>query len=224
MKLNAVLFAQGLCFFSPAPRPAFFIPDLIKDVQARYSFVRVPTTADEVLPLAEGKPIVFHHGKFVHDKRPILVHALHLASQWVAIETTPGTTDDADIVLSDFVNWLAPGVREAPPRAYVSHLEVRLDVSLDRSYPLFAMLGDMISHKLQEYGSPVVPQSLARPVFEVSSVEMQPDPGEHFVSCAFRIERRIGQPFAAEMYFSQAPLRTADHIATLNTFEKVLTG
>jgi hypothetical protein len=38
----------------------------------------------------------------------------------------------------------------------------------------------------------------------------------------FSIERRVDVPFEENTYFSQAPLRTAEHIEILNTFEASL--
>ncbi len=220
MKLQAVLFAQA--FRLIAPLKPVYIPDIIAALRERYGFVHVPVEAKDIAPLDSSTPIVFRHGKFVREGRPIVINSLALYPQAVTADT-PASTDDADAVIDDLLS-AADGIAQeiSPRRLYTSHVEVRLDVPLEwAASPLAKQMGLWLSGAVRQY-DPSVPNDVALPEFRLKALEMLPDPGQLPLPSFFRIDRRDGVPYGDNVYFSQAPLRTMDHIGMLEQFERMV--
>jgi hypothetical protein len=51
---------------------------------------------------------------------------------------------------------------------------------------------------------------------------MNLDPSKLPLLLDFRVERRVGAPYDQNVYYSGAPLRTADHVAVLEEFERAM--
>jgi hypothetical protein len=211
MNVNKVIFAQAIRFITL--KSEVYVPDIIEQLRKRYGFVRLPVTAEDLLP-ANDKPVTLGHGRFVHDTRTIIVRNLDISRNLIAVET--GTeTDDADLVVEDILTAGVDLVTPIEARLYRSQLEVVLEPQLGE---LFPRLGRALASVLTLYGAPEPPP------FQVSVFGMSIDPSQFTLPCDFRIERRANFTYDQNVYFAQAPMRTADHIVTLREFEAALAG
>jgi hypothetical protein len=218
MNVTQVLSARAVRFVSLGTS-GLYIPDAIRLVQQRYGFVRFPDTPKAILaPLKPdaNQPLVFRHGKLVHEQRPILIEAMEFYRQLVAVDT-PNTTDDADLVLDDFLAAVNPEALKlsGQRRAYQSQLEVTLDAPLEAIWPTALTLGTSLASMLARYlddAAPIVPWQLA-------SIGLLTDPKQRTLPADFRVERRLNSNFDQNLYYAHAPLRTGDHIAALNELE-----
>src|SRR5438552_17298888 len=103
MKVNKVISAQAARFI--IVKTQVYRPDIVATLRQRYHFVRVPQTADELLP-PPGRPMVFGHGKFVAGERSFIIDGLEIFGEAIAVKTAT-STDDADAILDDLMT-LAP--------------------------------------------------------------------------------------------------------------------
>jgi hypothetical protein len=220
MKDIQVLSARAARFVAVTTAKVY-MPDVVKTVQDRYGFVGPPQTAEEMLaPLdpAQNQPLIFQHGKFVQGQRAIIIDRLEIYSHLTAVDTST-STDDGDLVLDDLLALNPEVLKESlTRRVYISRLEIVLDASLDAVSPGAAALGASLTAMLSQYLDEEAP---AAP-FRVASFALLTDPAQRVLPCDFRVERRVKTPFDMNRYYSQAPLRTSDHLAALEQFENYL--
>lgn len=217
MNVNHVLVAQAARLVHI--KKQVYLPEIIAEIRQRYGFVRVPETADEILsPADDPRPLLFRHGKLQHGERMIVINNMSIFTAAISVQVV-ASTDDADVVVDDILRHGAELAEEADPlKLYLSQLEVVLGASLDRLSPLVDLIARGITGRLVEYG-----YRSAMPPFGADSLGMQFDPAVGATPAGhFRIERRERVPFDRNTYFSQAPLRTRDHIALLEEFDRAL--
>jgi len=198
-----------------------YLPDIINALAKRYGFVTLPTTAAEFFP-PENTPIVLSHGKYIHEGRTLLIRSVKLYNRAVIVETA-GSTEDSEGVLHDGLECVASTIGQtekgiAAPgtnRLYTSQLEIGLDLPFGNYFPMLQGVSEAVTHSLQQYG-------LTYPPMQVHSLSMNVDPGKTALICNFRIERRVGFAYELEIYFTEAPLKTSDHIAALEAFERAM--
>jgi hypothetical protein len=199
-----------------------YLPDVVKAVKERYGFVDVPESLFE-LEVSETRAATFRHGKFTYDdSRSVLISQLEVYTNWV-IATTQSSTDDADAFLRDIITWFSGTfftVITTSHLTYLSQLEVALAALygdrasfLDRARVTFASA-------LASYNKTEPPD------VKMSGFSLHYDTTQrpHDVAATpFTIERRVGQPYNNNVYYSQAPLKTMDHVALLTEIERGLT-
>jgi len=218
MNVLTVILAQSVRRVTARSR--LYMPDVIAAIEKRYAFVKTPTTFEEIVP-AEGA-VTFKHGKLEHRNGMIVIDTLQLHQQLVIAETGI-STDDADAVLGDLLSEDMGLMADDPhhPKMYASQLEVQSDMAFRFASGPAAALTMNMAESVKSY----FPEQFADhwpAAFELASVAMQPDPTKFVLPCEFRVERRVGHPYSAGVYFSQAPLRTAHHIAALEKFEEAV--
>jgi hypothetical protein len=99
-----------------------------------------------------------------------------------------------------------------PTRFYNSQVEVQSDLALGRSFPALAPLGRKIADTLQGYGQDT-------PDYEFSGLSFGVSQND---TTGFRFEGREGPKVPRGMFFSQARLRTSDHLRILGALEDIL--
>lgn len=221
MKVNHILRAQALRLVHR--KRDVYIPDVVATLRERYGFVSVPTKARELLP-AEGEPLTLAHGRFSIDGREVLIQALNLYAAAINVETAT-STDDADVVLEDVLQLGADVIQPADGRHhYASQLEVDFESThMEWLSPVIGNLGVRMAELVASYDA-AAPAGAFAPAFRFSALHMATDPTQFVLACDFRIERRERVPFSANVYFAQAPLRTADHIAILQRMDEAVLG
>lgn len=193
-----------------------YYPRLIGEVADRYQFVRRPSSPEEILA-ADG-PLAFSHGRIVVKGREIFIQGLFLYRTSIVVDVLT-TTDDAELVLDDMIAWGGPSLTldltTPGRRMFIDQLEVHLDANLGAFSPLRGLPEDL-TRTLTRY------EGKTAPMFTLSSIAFSIDPTKLVTGCDFRIERRQGSSYEDNVYFSQAPLKTADHVAELQEIERGL--
>jgi hypothetical protein len=194
---------------------ASYLPDLVAKIQEKYQFVLGPKIQD-LVPGDPSKGIEFKHGKLTLFGRTVVIHQLSVFNDGIAVDTLT-STDDGEAFINDLTIWAEkemPNVPAMGPRFFVSQLEVRTSNSFNRYRSAFYALGEAIRTTLKAYG-------IETPAYEVSAInlyfdqvgKMPPQPG------VFYIDRKVGIPYGENVWLSQAPMRTNDHLKLLTEMD-----
>jgi len=198
-----------------------YLPDLVRDIKERYGFVGAPQALYE-LEVSDSSAASFKHGKFVRETRSVLIKTLEVYANWV-IATTESSTDDADAFLSDLLTWLSGTYFTVTSYSYVtyySQLEVVLEANFGTAARFLSSPRSKLAGMLSSYNN------LSPPKFEMSGFSLNYDTVERKEANwgGFTIERRSGHSYPESVYFTQAPLKTEDHILILSEIEQALKG
>jgi len=202
-----------------AVAPAESRDETVKKLHERYHFQRVPRTFEELFPTDPNVGIVFEHGRMDRENRPsILIDMLQLRPNMILAQTHT-STDDADEFLDDYIRnanrEYSDRIRVYGAPFYSSEVEFVWDKSLDHFAPRFASAAQAIDALLTSYGSHSAP-------FRVVSVQVNYDLTRATIAnpTLFSIERRAGAPDSENIFYSQAPLKTTDHLAALQAIDR----
>ena len=227
MKLTAVARAQSVYALAPnifATVPVF---DLVDALKAKYNFRHVPT-GPELINAAANQPATFLWGKRELNGRSVTVESLQVQNftnfATTVTVVTRTSTDDSDAVLSDLAEWIqstfAVNAKPIFPINYLSHLEFELENSVAQKLSFFNPISDRITEHVKSYGF------TACPPYQPTAVYLYFDNGiltnPPTLALPFSIDRRAGVPFEENKYFSQAPLKTHDHISVLTELDRLL--
>jgi hypothetical protein len=218
MKLRQTILARSIRQVS-AIYSLDYRPELIARLRDRYSFLKVPTTVDEIFATDPQQGLRFQHGKFVQEKKSFVVELLQFLvippATNVIICDTHTSTDDSDLFLDDYIkqaNLTRPDmILVTEPPAYASHLEFTMDKSIaDFCHPPISEAAEGVNRLLASYKAKL-------PAFEPSQIMMVYDQTGigGVLATPFSVERRVGFRYGSNVFFSQAPLRTRDHIEVL---------
>lgn len=194
----------------PAPRA-----DIVKKLQERYKFLKVPTTVEELFPVDPSThPIKFEQGRFTRDDKSEVVIESFLLLPNALVAQTHTSTDDAEAFLKDYIDDANKESTEtitpfgAP--LYVSQIEFSSDRPLEHHAPSLKSAAEALDALVANYGSKTPP-------YRVSGITVNFDFTAlgGIVAAHFSIERRSGIPDPLNVFFSHAPLKTSDHIVLL---------
>jgi len=216
VEIRQVILARSLQMIRSTAGTVGYFPDLVRQIKIRYGFITAPKDED-LLPSDPPKGAEFQHGRLLNRDRLIIIDRLTLWSDGIVADAS-SSTEDMDRFLEDIGEWAKTAIPKATPigpRYYLSQIEVKMDNPLEAHAPKFRPIGERIAALLGDYG-------IQTPRYELSSLNLyfdilgrvNPQPG------AFSLDRRQNIPYVENVWFSQAPLKTADHIALLNEFEK----
>lgn len=177
----------------------------------RYSFVEGPKTVQE-FDLQRG--MAFRHGYFKGN----VIDNLHVYTNGMFAEGKHDTKVSDDF-LDDLEQWAGEALGlvladQSGGRIYMSQLVVEMAVDLTAVLAPVQNLAKQISAMLN---------SAADMPAEVSGFHITTDPAAG-AGWVYRLERRAGVAFDANLYFSSAPLRTDNHIMLLERMERALTS
>jgi hypothetical protein len=215
IEVRQVILARSLQMLKSSSGTVGYLPDLVAQLKARYSFIKAPED-EELLPSDPPKGAEFRHGK-LPDNSNVIIDRFTVFSDGVVADAAE-STDDADNFLTDLAEWAKKAIPKAipsGPRFYLSQLEITMSPSIASYVPRFNPLGQSITDKLASYG-------IQSRTYEPSTVSLHfdvlgkaaPQPG------AFFIDRRINIPYSESVWFAQAPLKTKDHVALLRELER----
>jgi hypothetical protein len=210
MKLSSIIVSRVIRFgqvSGPGGGTVYGL-NLSKACEERYGFLQAPRVLSDY-DLSKG--VTFLHGYFnnrVIDKFQVFSHGI--------VAEAKLDTDECDRFLDDVLKWITErgGVEFAssdPSRFYNSQLEIQSDLELGRSFPKLAPFGRQLSDILRSYGQPV-------PDYECSGLSFGSSQND---TTGFRFEGREGLNVPRGMFFSQARLRTSDHLRMLDTLERI---
>ena len=191
---------------------------LIRGLQGRYGFLQAPSKLEEY-NYATG--ITFLQGDF---REQFSIDRFQVFENGLAAMASKVDTAALDEFIDDVISWARDdmGVKQDTPKArsYLSNLEFESDFSLDHCFGLMADVGRAVSSTVAGYGFENVGQyGLSSIAFNYDTTLSMPP---HATSFSF--ERRAGRRFSENVYFSSAPLSTADHIEILTMMERLLTN
>jgi hypothetical protein len=99
---------------------------------------------------------------------------------------------------------------------YISTLIVRSDVSLKTFNPKLAAFADRISEALGNGGSPTSSK------FQFAGLVFWTEPNDNGVHKSFSLMPQQGKTFSEHRFYSEAPLKTEDHLRLLEELEVIL--
>lgn len=205
------------------PRRGVLARDLIDFAASEYQFSMSPTLPPGV-PTA-ALPVHTHQsGLFVDDdgeRYPIV--QLSVVGNGEII--TAATTDIAEKILNHFIGRLDDvfGYRFASSRqkrVYHSQVVCQIEPSIELRLKEIGIIENLINKHIPRPDMPFKIKRLAFGGGDISPFFM-PTSMDAIEHADFIIERRAGEPYSENRYFSSAPLRTAEHLALLEEFEQV---
>jgi hypothetical protein len=219
MKVVTILTASAFRIFRPFGSFGY-LPDAIKKTVEQFQFVDYPKEASQLFPADTSQPINFRHGKVVIDDRVVVIDWLQIYVAGIQVATQTNTTN-ALAALDHIADW---GVREfgltlEPVKSpgFFSQLNIRFEKPLPELFPQFKPIARELSAKHPDFLS-------FRPEFELGALQFVYEAKANFNPVPFRLERATNVNFAENLYLSDAPLATDDHIKVLEDFEAVGLG
>ncbi len=227
MKVRQVLLARVIRQVSIAGSAAPRI-DSVARIKERYHFMKAPERFEELYPQATIAPgvmlqgalgITFQEGSFTVSGKVIGIDLFQFLPNMI-IADTRSSTEDTEAFLDDYEKWINVRVQDSitpiGPTYYVSNLEFVMDRFADPPAEYMEALRILNSH-LHEYSTQIPKLVPTGFTFNVDAVGLGIMPPSHFT-----IERRAGIPHKQNIFFSQAPLKTKDHIAILEKLDRTL--
>lgn len=218
MEIRQILLARTIQLFRGT---LGYLPELAQKISGRYEFVVVPKN-EEVLSQPPEEPAQkgaeFKHGRLTNlpGRRGLIIQQLTIFRDGFVADTTT-STDDSDLFLNDLVNWARTDISldlKLGSKLYLSQLEIQAAGTLEKYVSPLASLGSSVSELMNGYGLEFGP-------YQLSDVTLNPDPigTAPPPPTAFQLQRRLNVPYKDNMWFSQAPLKTSDHIKVLQDLE-----
>lgn len=194
-----------------------FIPDAIRAAKERYRFWQVPQTMEEY---TRKQGAEFRTGYFQGNT----IGLLRMFSDGILAE---GNVHSAvlDDFLDDVLDWASSAfgvtyvTRLPVSRAYTSTVEVETNASVGRYAAGLTEVASLLTSMLDQAGfemSPYEFTALIATTDPTKTTTIQPG--------RFVFERRAGRSFDSNVYFSEAPVSTENHMLLLERLEAVLTS
>jgi hypothetical protein len=219
MKLVSVLGAKVVRLFPVRAEEGRVVSAaaLARAFEARYGFLQGPHTVQEY-EMSNG--VVFQRGMF--GGKPV-IDKFTIYNDGVVCDLSADSSI-ADSFIDDVIAWardeqfLATQTSEVIRRAYLSNVDVQMDIDASTAFPGFDELCGRIAETIRSYGQHA-------PDFKPTMFGFHGDvttlPGKTGPP-GFSLERREGESYEANRYFSKAPLTTADHVELLGELERLL--
>ncbi len=217
MKLVSVTSARAIWLFDTfRMNPRGLSNDvLIKGVTQRYSFSKSPSNMLDL----EDNALVFDQGQFLtEDGKSIYVSLKVYSDGFVGI--TSSSTQHATEFLTDLGLYIVSLGFSFPPqekikKGFASVLLVESNIELILVNPDLKRILDFIHSRLVTMDGK--PRS-----YEVSSIgAWSEDVKKGYAPMVFRFERKIGSDFSENLYYTEAPLQTDEHLELLDQLEGI---
>jgi hypothetical protein len=180
----------------------------------RYGFQIAPRTLEEM-----SAGLIFKDGVFDNAG----IDALEVHDDGIVVKSKT-SSDVLSAFVKDLTTWTEAtlGLRRVETqfvsKGYMSELTVHTAVPIMKFADALQTLSSLLSKSLKAHinlDAHVEPVGIAVGTDNALLPVIKPIP--------FRLERRAGVPFHANLYYSQAPLPTAEHLGLLERFEKLVT-
>lgn len=185
----------------------------VRALEARYGFYQGPRQLSDY---DLGGGMTFLRGQF---RRDWFIDKFQIFNNGILVEGKVETVE-LDAFLDDALAWsigelqLLPEKVEFSTKFYLSQIEIEVDDAIGSAFIEFSSLGKRVSTMTKSYGQ----QS---PELELSSISLQADISPQR-GVSFIFARREGKPFSSNLYFSSAPLSSADHLSILGELLSLL--
>lgn len=187
---------------------------IIEAIRTRFRFSKSPGRSEEH---SLGDGIRFGAGSYtLEDGRQVEISALTIYQDGLVAETrhSTGATDSFLLYLMDFVSknhGFRFEMEMVQTKRYMSELIISSGIQLER-----------LSEKFSRFAAFLNTLEGTTLDYQASAISFRTDPESPNSAQPFRFERRAGSRFAENRYFSQAPLRTSDHLIAIEEWERLL--
>ena len=219
MKVLSVIRAESVRAVRTVGGDFGYLPQAVSALVKEYGFIGLPTT-QELATSDPTKGIAFRRGKLDIGEKLIPIDYMQIFPAGLSV-ATHSHTSESDVVLDHIMNWAQSTFRLAfepikPGIGHSSALELRLDKPLPELLPLVRDVGNAITKGLDKWWG-------FDPNYELITLNMWFDRTKYpqFAPTLFRLERRENVGFEQEVYFSEAPMSTDNHIAVLTRLERL---
>ena len=188
--------------------------DLTKGIAGKYKFWESPQKVTDY-NLETG--IHFLNGYFENvliDKFAIFSNGFLFEGK-VATELLEAFADDVIAFITQETGIaLQPDIRDT----FHSSIEVSANLKMSSKFKQFSALGEAIAKTLKSYGHET-------PDYQISLIGLHCDVwgATGYRPTPFTFDRRAGSAHDKNLYFSSAPLKTADHLKILEMLEPLIT-
>jgi hypothetical protein len=204
------------------PDQGILMRDLITFVGDTYKFSSRPTPPPNI-----GAPIIlqFQSGEIISEDGKLPIVHLILTVGYTIV--TAQTTDIAEIILDNIAATLDEKLgykirSNIRSRSYQSNIVVQFNKDIDEYITTISKIETILNHEIPR---PDAPFKIKRLGFgRRDTIPVQASPTDAIKNADFVIERRVGEPFAENRYFSSAPLRTSEHMRVLDLIEEAMRG
>ena len=225
MKLRKIGLSQVIRLLKvTSPSGSLYGPVVVESIADRYGFVEYPQTIKDLVQDGNND-IIFKHGKFQQTPTgngpeiEAVIDSLSIHNDGIVIATR-STVENAEFFCNDFLDWAEIEFNlqyfdNDPVRiGYNSQVEIQLDSKFFENFSFLSSLQSKIGNILKSYNYQVCE-------FSCTGFSMHYDNSiKHIVlPSVFQVERKIGYDFEENIFFSQAPMKTADHLKLLEMVE-----
>lgn len=189
---------------------------LFNGLKEQYKFAKVPAHGDDT----KNNALVFEHGAFVRANGDSIHVKLSIYNDGIVAETI-SSTDDALEFIKSLSAWAASANFSLPSEGvvrmgFVSQLRVSCETPISAINPKVESLCRLLESRLQNLDNK--PRT-----FDLGGLHFfSEDISKPLAPIPFKFERSYGVPFSDNEYFTQAPLRTEDHLDLLEALESLL--
>jgi len=214
MELITPLTSTAIRFLTEKTIGSAHAPVFVEGLKDRYQFWEAPKgPADFTLDTG----VKFAYGRFQKQ----LINTVQIFSNGVSAQGNTNTQILSDLI-DDLLGWVKESYgsefvsAEPVSTVFTSSIEVRVDPDFAARFEALIRL-DRIAKILSDYGLTVSP-------YTVSSIALQTDPptAKPFQPGRFVLERRANIPFERNIFYSEAPVSTEQHLDLLAELERSL--
>jgi hypothetical protein len=189
---------------------------MISGVTQRYAFSKAPSSMLDV----EDNALVFDQGEFITEDGNRIYVGIKAYSDGLVGITSSSTRYTTEFMTDLSLYLVSIGFSFPPPelikKGFASVLLVESDIELVRINPALERVLEFVHTRLVSLDDK--PRT-----YQVSGIGAWTDDAKKpFAPMAFRFERKMGVPFKENLYYSEAPLQTDEHLELLDMLEQML--
>lgn len=215
MQLNSIVSSTLVRFMGIGGLKRIFLPDFSRRLAEFYRFVEFPKNRDD---FKLENSIEFAMG----FSKARLISRVQIYETGVVIEGpeyTEALEEIADEILSIIANEFGVALQElgSARGAYTSRIEIKSEKKLNIQSPLLNNIGNFLSKAIDGYGTKTKP-------YEIYGIEMHSEArySSPIHPTRFTLERRAGTDYSDDIFYSEAPLKTKDHLQLLQNIESAI--
>jgi hypothetical protein len=191
------------------PDGQLYLPDAVEKLVKRYSFVKAPSP-DQALPYT------FTIGKFKNAQ----IAELSIYNDGFIVSSA-SDTDLVDEFIDDFLSWaikefgIIPLTAIKPEKFYESSIVVKSEVDLAATLKPQTEISNVLADAMKS-------AQITAPI-TLSGFILDFNPKDFLGKRKpFRVivDRRVNVPFSENIFYSQSPFRTRDHLKVLTSLER----
>ena len=221
MKVERIVLGRAIRFIKLYyPPGGVYMPAVTQALCDKYGFLDYPK---EFKDYDETRGIHFRHGKFLRRTptmtREVVIDTFSVFGNGVIADTT-SYTDDAHAFLDDVIDlavnklsgWLP--MKQNIENYSLSNIEFSSENDFDEYFAFTKKISALIASSLRKASGKEI-------VYRLNQISMHMDRTLTTSPLGpFTLERREGTPFDMNVFFSAAPLATADHIEILKALDE----